>query len=128
MGTFCWFRQSCGQQAILPQHIEIIIGTVFTLPRCAGCGMYVNLWLNLSDGFIGCGRKYWDGTGGKQCALKHYSLYKNENSDEYFPMVVKLGTIGKYGADVFDYNKDIMIMDAPFIDENASKKKKKRKS
>merc|ERR1739842_259934 len=52
----------------------------------------------------------------------------NENSDEYFSMVVKLGTIGKYGADVFDYKKDIMIMDALFIDDNASKKKKKRRS
>ena len=34
-------------------------------------------------------------------------------------MVVKLGTIGKYGADVFDYNKDRMVMDALFI-ENES--------
>ena len=29
-----------------------------------------NLWLNLSDGFIGGGRKNWDGSGGSNGALK----------------------------------------------------------
>ena len=120
--TFYWFRYFC-DGLILPQNIDIIIGTFFTLPRCGGCGMYKNLWLNLSDGFIGCGRKHWDGSGGNECALRHYSLHKNEADRKvYFSMVVKLGTISQYGADVFDYAKDLMVMDALFVDDEQKHK------
>lgn len=29
--------------------------------ECADSGLKENLWLNLSDGYIGSGRKNWDG-------------------------------------------------------------------
>mmetsp|Transcript_11466 Transcript_11466/g.10268 ORF Transcript_11466/g.10268 Transcript_11466/m.10268 type:complete len:254 (-) Transcript_11466:119-880(-) len=121
-----WFRNNC-KDLILPQNIDVVIGIFYTLPRCGICGMYNNLWLNLCDGFIGCGRQQWDGTGGKGCALLHYADLKEEikenhgsdypKTEQWFSTVVKLGTINKYGADVFDYDKDIMVMEALFIDD-----------
>ena len=38
--------------------------------------MKENLWLNLSDGYIGSGRSYFDGTGGKNGAVNHYRKMK----------------------------------------------------
>lgn len=40
--------------------------------RDAETGEQGNLWLNLSDGFIGGGRRNWDGTGGSGSALRHF--------------------------------------------------------
>eukprot|EP01084_Bolivina_argentea_P097053 174469_1 len=120
MVIFHWFRNECND-LILPENIDIFIGIFYTLPRCGICGMFSNLWLNLADGFIGCGRKHWDGSGGKGCALVHYHNTNIDDINErkqYFPMVIKLGTISKYGADVFDYAKDRMIMDALFIEND----------
>jgi ubiquitin carboxyl-terminal hydrolase 5/13 len=56
--------------------------------KCEKTGATENLWLNLSDGFVGGGRKHWDGSGGSNGALDHY----NETGQQY-PLVVKLGTI-----------------------------------
>jgi len=39
--------------------------------KCEKSGDNQNLWLNLSDGFIGGGRKNWDGSGGSNGALDH---------------------------------------------------------
>ena len=75
-----------------------------------------NLWLNLSDGFIGSGRKNFDGTGGTNGAIDHYNemlaLGKN------YPLVVKLGTISSADgstvtADVYSYaaDEDMMVLD-----------------
>ena len=54
--------------------------------KCAKCDKTDNLWLNLTDGMILCGRKNWDGTGGNNHAVEHY---KETN----YPLAVKLGTI-----------------------------------
>jgi ubiquitin carboxyl-terminal hydrolase 5/13 len=65
--------------------------------KCAKCDLTENLWLNLSDGFIGCGRKNWDGTGGNNHASEHFD-------ETGFPLAVKLGTITPDSkADVFSY-------------------------
>ena len=45
-----------------------------------------NLWLNLSTGYIGGGRKNWDGSGGSGSALDHFHATGNK-----YPLVVKLG-------------------------------------
>lgn len=121
-----WFRKNCTDY-ILPENIDVVIGIFYTLPRCGMCGLGTNLWLNLCDGFIGCGRRQWDGSGGKGCALLHYADLKEEikenngsnyaETKQWVSTVVKLGTINKYGADVFDYDKDIMVMEALFIDD-----------
>ena len=62
-----------------------------------------HLWLNLSDGYIGGGRKHWDGSGGTNGALDHYI-----ETGERYPLVVKLGTITEDidTADCYSYAKD----------------------
>ena len=52
--------------------------------KCDQCDMTQNLWLNLTDGAILCGRKYHDGTGGNGHAAKYYEQTR-------FPLAVKLG-------------------------------------
>jgi len=71
--------------------------------KCEKSGDVENLWLNLSDGYIGGGRKNWDGSGGSNGALDHYL-----ETGERYPLVVKLGTItgDLETADCFSYSKD----------------------
>lgn len=63
-------------------------------------GSTENLWLNLSTGYIGGGRKNWDGSGGSGSALNHFK-YHRSTTGELYPLVVKLGTITPHGADVW---------------------------
>ncbi|CAG9761371.1 unnamed protein product [Ceutorhynchus assimilis] len=73
--------------------------------KCEKCDKTENLWLNLSDGSILCGRKFFDGSGGNNHAVEHYSRTN-------YPLAVKLGTITKDGkADVFSYSEDDMVED-----------------
>jgi ubiquitin carboxyl-terminal hydrolase 5/13 len=62
-----------------------------------------NLWLNLSDGYIGGGRRNWDGSGGSGGALEHF-----QRTGHVFPLVVKLGTITAdlETADCYSYAPD----------------------
>mmetsp|Transcript_14017 Transcript_14017/g.29960 ORF Transcript_14017/g.29960 Transcript_14017/m.29960 type:complete len:873 (-) Transcript_14017:46-2664(-) len=71
--------------------------------KCEKSGDKENLWLNLSDGFIGGGRKNWDGSGGSNGALDHFL-----EAGEKYPLVVKLGTITEdiSTADCYSYAKD----------------------
>ncbi|XRB14436.1 ubiquitin carboxyl-terminal hydrolase [Pseudoscourfieldia marina] len=72
--------------------------------KCMESGATENLWLNLSDGFIGSGRRNWDGSGGNGAAIRHYEEMKAQGKD--YPLAVKLGTITPNGADVFSYAPD----------------------
>ncbi|XP_071907472.1 ubiquitin carboxyl-terminal hydrolase 14-like isoform X1 [Coffea arabica] len=74
--------------------------------KCAKCDKTENLWLNLTDGSILCGRRNWDGSGGNDHAVNHY---KETN----YPLAVKLGTITSdlEGADVFSYAEDESVED-----------------
>eukprot|EP00035_Acanthoeca_spectabilis_P006463 m.124844 g.124844 ORF g.124844 m.124844 type:complete len:328 (+) comp13518_c0_seq2:229-1212(+) len=76
--------------------------------RCDETGVTCNLWLNLSTGFIGSGRRFFDGTGGNGAAERHFHA-----TGRRYPLVVKLGTITKHGADVFSYalDEDDMVED-----------------
>ncbi|XP_061530362.1 LOW QUALITY PROTEIN: ubiquitin carboxyl-terminal hydrolase 5 [Phycodurus eques] len=73
--------------------------------RCEVCGLQENLWMNLTDGKVLCGRKYFDGSGGNNHAL----LYFQETG---YPLAVKLGTITPDGADVYSYDEDDMVLDS----------------
>lgn len=81
-----------------------------TVPRsgwkCCKCDKTENLWLNLTDGMIFCGRKNWDGTGGNNHAIEHYK-------ETGYPLAVKLGTITAdlEAADVFSYPEDDSVED-----------------
>jgi ubiquitin carboxyl-terminal hydrolase 5/13 len=85
--------------------------------RCEETGDTGNLWVNLSDGHIGSGRKHFDGTGGNGSALRHYEAMKAQG--KHYPLVVKLGTISANGADVYSYapDEDDMVED-PYLAEH----------
>jgi ubiquitin carboxyl-terminal hydrolase 5/13 len=82
--------------------------------RCEASGDTHNLWLNLSTGYIGGGRRNWDGSGGSGAALQHYI-----DTGRQFPLCVKLGTITPQGADVWSYaeDEDSMVID-PLLPEH----------
>lgn len=81
--------------------------------QCEKCDLRENLWLNLTDGSILCGRRFHDGSGGNNHAVEHYNETK-------YPLAVKLGTITKDGkADVFSYSEDEMVED-PNLREHLS--------
>ncbi|KAL5104264.1 Ubiquitin carboxyl-terminal hydrolase 5 [Taenia crassiceps] len=72
--------------------------------KCHKCDLTTNLWMNLTDGTISCGRRFWDGSGGNNHAIEHYERTK-------YPLAVKLGTITPNGAEVFSYAEDDMVTD-----------------
>jgi len=83
---------------------------------CEESGHRENLWLNLSDGYIGSGRRNWDGSGGTGAALAHY-----EATGSKYPLAVKLGTITPQGADVFSYAPDENdLVEDPYLAEHLS--------
>uniref|UniRef100_A0A8C1IVT6 Ubiquitin carboxyl-terminal hydrolase n=1 Tax=Cyprinus carpio TaxID=7962 RepID=A0A8C1IVT6_CYPCA len=73
--------------------------------KCEVCDLQENLWMNLTDGKIFCGRRYFDGTGGNNHALLYYQ-------QSGYPLAVKLGTITPDGADVYSYDEDDMVLDS----------------
>eukprot|EP01095_Lingulamoeba_sp_RSL-Kostka_P006618 TRINITY_DN2084_c0_g1_i4.p1 TRINITY_DN2084_c0_g1~~TRINITY_DN2084_c0_g1_i4.p1 ORF type:complete len:810 (-),score=356.58 TRINITY_DN2084_c0_g1_i4:2009-4438(-) len=82
--------------------------------ECADSGMKKNIWLNLHTGYIGSGRKYFDGSGGTGAAENHF-----KETGGIYPLVVKLGTITPLGADVYSYapDEDKMVND-PYLEEH----------
>ncbi|XP_015578853.1 ubiquitin carboxyl-terminal hydrolase 14 [Ricinus communis] len=74
--------------------------------KCSKCDKKENLWLNLTDGMILCGRKNWDGSGGNNHAIEHYK-------ETGYPLAIKLGTITAdlEAADVFSYPEDDSVLD-----------------
>ncbi|XP_058209961.1 ubiquitin carboxyl-terminal hydrolase 14-like isoform X2 [Rhododendron vialii] len=74
--------------------------------KCAKCNKTENLWLNLTDGMILCGRRNWDGSGGNNHAIEHFK-------ETGYPVAVKLGTITADldAADVFSYPEDESVLD-----------------
>eukprot|EP00668_Euglena_longa_P000714 GGOE01000863.1.p1 GENE.GGOE01000863.1~~GGOE01000863.1.p1 ORF type:complete len:816 (+),score=202.42 GGOE01000863.1:65-2449(+) len=68
-----------------------------------------NLWLNLSTGHIGGGRRQMNAKGewtGSGSALKHF-----QDTGRQYPLAVKLGTISARGGDVYSYAEDEMVTD-----------------
>ena len=83
--------------------------------KCQEFGTKDNLWLNLSTGHIGGGRKYADGSGGSGGALVHF-----ENTGKKYPLAVKLGTITPQGGDVFSYAEDRSCRDPKLAEHLAN--------
>lgn len=95
--------------SVFAMNLEQINSGVVVPPsrwKCSKCDKTDNLWLNLTDGMILCGRKNWDGSGGNDHAVEHYRETK-------YPLAVKLGTItaNLEGADVFSYPEDDGVED-----------------
>lgn len=81
--------------------------------KCENCDLTNNLWLNLTDGSILCGRRFFDGSGGNDHAVLHFN-------ERRYPLAVKLGTITPDGkGDVFSYPEDDMVEDPNLIEHLA---------
>ncbi|KAJ2396706.1 ubiquitin C-terminal hydrolase Ubp14 [Coemansia sp. RSA 2559] len=75
------------------------------LHNCSTCEKRENLWLCLSCGHVGCGRRQYDGSGGNNHAIDHFAQTGHRVS-------VKLGTITPEGtADAYCYACDDNKMD-----------------
>nr|CAG4638254.1 EOG090X0181 [Cyclestheria hislopi] len=96
------------------ENLQQLDNGVKVLPsgwQCSQCDKKDNLWLNLTDGAVLCGRKFFDGTGGNNHALEHYEKTG-------YPLAVKLGTItGDGKADVYSYAEDDMVED-PYLKQH----------
>lgn len=58
------------------------------LQKCLDCELSSNLWLCLICGNVGCGRKYFDGTGGNNHGIDHFEKTGHQVS-------VKIGTLSQ---------------------------------
>ncbi|VDP06882.1 unnamed protein product [Soboliphyme baturini] len=79
-----------------------VVSTIQRQCQWEGCDKTDNLWMNLTDGSIYCGRRFWDGSGGRGHAIEHYGKTG-------YPLAVKVGTITANGADVYSYDEDEMV-------------------
>ncbi|KAG6333444.1 hypothetical protein ID866_5646 [Astraeus odoratus] len=81
------------------------------LAHCASCELTSNLWLCLTCGALGCGRKQYgdlEAAGGNGHALGHFNSSKH-------PVCVKLGTITPEGnGDIYCYACDDSRLD-PYL-------------
>jgi ubiquitin carboxyl-terminal hydrolase 5/13 len=103
------FADSLIQEPALEERKQMLADS--SLWRCEISGDTRNLWLNLSDGFIGGGRRNFDGSGGSNGAIDHFEQIKRDKGILY-PLAVKLGTITPDGtADVYSYEEDSMVTD-----------------
>ncbi|XP_015216240.2 ubiquitin carboxyl-terminal hydrolase 13 isoform X2 [Lepisosteus oculatus] len=78
--------------------------------KCARCELRENLWLNLTDGAVHCGRWFFDGSGGNGHALEHYR-------ETHYPLAVKLGTLTPDGGDVYSFDEEEAVLD-PYLAEH----------
>ncbi|CAD5207649.1 unnamed protein product [Bursaphelenchus okinawaensis] len=75
------------------------------------CGLTENLWLNLSDGVIKCGRSQYMADGTTTKGNYHAQTHANATG---FPLVVKLGTIHNGEGDVYSYAEQDTVRD-PYL-------------
>lgn len=73
------------------QHNKSLCSCIASGWKCQKCEMRENLWLNLTDGAVLCGKWFFDGSGGNGHALEHYR-------ETNYPLAVKLDTITPDGA------------------------------
>lgn len=94
-------RQECSHVNELQQvGLDQVVGK-----KCHECHLESNLWLCLTCGSIGCGRRQFDGSGGNGHGAAHYESTGHAAS-------VKLGTISADGdADIYCYICDDMRRD-----------------
>ena len=76
-----------------------------SMAKCGQCDLKSNLWLCIVCGHLGCGRKYYDGTGGNNHGVEHW-----EQSGH--GVALKLGTITpEGGASIHCYKCDDDVID-----------------
>ncbi|XP_954414.1 ubiquitin carboxyl-terminal hydrolase (UBP14) [Theileria annulata] len=73
--------------------------------KCEKCNSTTNLWLNLSDGYVGCGRKNYN-SGGCQDGTEGAAILHYQETGSKYHLAVKIGTITPTSADVYSYSQD----------------------
>ena len=114
-------QKSTGDSNLEPFEFEGEFPFVREVPRvraynwiCQDCGLSsTNLWLNLSDGSILCGRKYREGTifTGEDEILGspgHGHAYKNYRETGH-PLIVNVHSINPWGARCYSYKQDNFV-------------------
>ncbi|RKP37734.1 hypothetical protein BJ085DRAFT_19656 [Dimargaris cristalligena] len=82
--------------------------------HCHECDLTNNLWLCLTCGNVGCGRRHFDGSGGNNHGISHFEITGH-------PVACKLGTISPEGtADVYCYLCDDERTDPDLADHLAA--------
>ncbi|XP_063057989.1 ubiquitin carboxyl-terminal hydrolase 13 [Engraulis encrasicolus] len=80
--------------------------------KCSKCELRENLWLNLTDGSVLCGKWFFDGSGGNGHALDHYR-------ETNYPLAVKMDTITPDGADIYSFEEEEAVLDPNISDHLA---------
>jgi ubiquitin carboxyl-terminal hydrolase 5/13 len=77
-----------------------------SMATCGQCELGENLWLCMTCGALGCGRRNYDGSGGNGHGVGHYEASGH-------PVVCKMGTVSAEGtADLFCYRCDDAVKDS----------------
>ena len=87
---------------------------VKSMACCEDCDLKANLWLCMSTGHLGCGRRYYDGSGGNNHAVDWWEKTGN-------PVALKLGTITPEGtASIHCYKCDDDVLDPKLAEHMAA--------
>ena len=85
-----------------------------SMAHCTDCDLKSNLWLFLESGYVACGRRFYDGSGGNNHGVEYYERTGHCIS-------VKLGTITAEGtASVHCYKCGDDILD-PMLEDHMRK-------
>lgn len=96
---------ACEHTRLLQQDPVAGYAARSSLAQCQRCDKTDNLWLCMACGFVACGRRQFDGSGGNGHASEHGRAAGH-------PVALKLGTIAPEGtADVFCYECDELRLD-----------------
>ena len=75
------------------------------MAKCSSCDLKSNLWLCMNCGHLGCGRRYYDGSGGNNHGVDHAESTGHA-------VALKLGTITPEGtASIHCYQCDDDVID-----------------
>mmetsp|Transcript_9820 Transcript_9820/g.13416 ORF Transcript_9820/g.13416 Transcript_9820/m.13416 type:complete len:138 (-) Transcript_9820:1699-2112(-) len=75
-----------------------------SMAKCASCDLRTNLWLCMTCGHLGCGRRYYDGSGGNNHGVDHAEATGHA-------VALKLGTItpeGTASIHCYQCNDDVL--------------------
>jgi ubiquitin carboxyl-terminal hydrolase 5/13 len=101
--------QACEHTLTLDQTGAQKIATK-ALAHCEECELKSNLWLCMTCGHLGCGRKNYDGSGGNNHGVEHYEKTGH-------CVNVKIGTItpeGKASIHCYKCDEEVLDNELPF--------------
>lgn len=98
--------KACEHTLMLDQGSASKVAAHMKNAKCGKCDLSSNLWLCMTCGHLGCGRKNYDGSGGNGHGLEHFEQNPTHCVN------IKLGTITPEGkASIFCYTCDDDVLD-----------------